>query len=465
MTKLHTRAKATALAVIVSLATSSVLAQTPVKLPKNKYTPQQDVELGREGAAEVHKEYPIIEDEQISKYLAKLGDRLVAAAPKELNNPVYKYSFTPVNERSINAFALPGGPMFVNRGMFDAAAKEGEVVGVMAHELSHVLLRHGTANVSKSQNPLLQLGQIASAIGGAMVGGAAGSAIQQGGQFGLGTLMLRYSRDFEKQADILGSQIMAKAGYDPRDLAHMFQTIQEQSEGGNPQWMSSHPNPGNRTAYITQEASLLTIAAPVTDVDEFQRMKAKFASIPAPAGKGRSGAANAPENTGTIGKPVPAPSTEFRAVRGGNLFQASIPTNWQAITAGNSVKFVPENAYGQQNGEEVFTHGVQFGIVPANSRDLRQATKLFLEGVAPGNPELRLAGDQVSVKMSGRDALGTPLTNKSVLGGTERIGLYTTFLADGNLFYYLGVAPENVYESYRATFNKVGQSIRLTDVK
>ncbi|HTG72291.1 MAG TPA: M48 family metallopeptidase [Terriglobia bacterium] len=465
MTKLNTRAKATALAVIVSLATSSVLAQTPVKLPKNKYTPQQDVELGREGAAEVHKEYPIIEDEQISKYLAKLGDRLVAAAPKELNNPVYKYSFTPVNERSINAFALPGGPMFVNRGMFDAAAKEGEVVGVMAHELSHVLLRHGTANVSKSQNPLLQLGQIASAIGGAMVGGAAGSAIQQGGQFGLGTLMLRYSRDFEKQADILGSQIMAKAGYDPRDLAHMFQTIQEQSEGGNPQWMSSHPNPGNRTAYITQEASLLTIAAPVTDVDEFQRMKAKFASIPAPAGKGRSGAANAPENTGTIGKPVPAPSTEFRAVRGGNLFQASIPTNWQAITAGNSVKFVPENAYGQQNGEEVFTHGVQFGIVPANSRDLRQATKLFLEGVAPGNPELRLAGDQVTVKMSGRDALGTPLTNKSVLGGTERIGLYTTFLADGNLFYYLGVAPENVYESYRATFNKVGQSIRLTDVK
>jgi len=465
MTKLNTRAKATALAVIVSLATSSVLAQTPVKLPKNKYTPQQDVELGREGAAEVHKEYPIIEDEQISKYLAKLGDRLVAAAPKELNNPVYKYSFTPVNERSINAFALPGGPMFVNRGMFDAAAKEGEVVGVMAHELSHVLLRHGTANASKSQNPLLQLGQIASAIGGAVVGGAAGSAIQQGGQFGLGTLMLRYSRDFEKQADILGSQIMARAGYDPRDLAHMFQTIQEQSEGGNPQWMSSHPNPGNRTAYITQEASLLTIAAPVTDVDEFQRMKVKFASIPAPAGKGRSGAANAPENTGTIGKPVPAPSTEFRAVRGGNLFQASIPTNWQAITAGNSVKFVPENAYGQQNGEEVFTHGVQFGIVPANSRDLRQATKSFLDGVAPGNPELRLAGDQVSVKMSGRDALGTPLTNKSALGGRERIGLYTTFLADGNLFYYLAVAPENVYESYRATFNKVGQSIRLTDVK
>jgi predicted Zn-dependent protease len=124
--------------------------------------------------------------------------------------------------------------MFVNRGMFEAAATEGEVVGVMAHELSHVLLRHGTANITKSQNPFLQLGQIAGAIGGAVVGGNAGSAIQQGSQFGLGTLLLRYSRDFEKQADILGAQIMARAGYDPRELAHMFQTIEKQSEGSNP---------------------------------------------------------------------------------------------------------------------------------------------------------------------------------------------------------------------------------------
>ena len=120
--------------------------------------------------------------------------------------------------------------MFVQRGMFDAAASEGEVAGVMAHELSHVLLRHGTANATKAQNPWLQLGQMAGAIGGAVVGGAAGSAIAQGSQFGLGTLLLRYSRDFEKQADLLGAQIMARAGYDPRALAHMFETIASRVE-------------------------------------------------------------------------------------------------------------------------------------------------------------------------------------------------------------------------------------------
>jgi predicted Zn-dependent protease len=121
-----------------------------------------------------------------------------------------------VNLKDINAFALPGGPMFVQRGMFDAAAEEAEVAGVMAHELSRVLLRHGTANASKAQNPWLQLGQIA----GAVVGGELGGYIAEGTQFGLGTLLLRYSRDYEKQADLLGAQIMARAGYDPRALAH-----------------------------------------------------------------------------------------------------------------------------------------------------------------------------------------------------------------------------------------------------
>src|SRR6188472_3114545 len=271
-------ARAVSLLLVVALSTPTLWAQTAIKLPKNKYTPQQDVELGREAAAEVRKQYPIISDQKIATYLTALGDRLVAAAPPELKQPVYVYSFTPVNLKEINAFALPGGPMFVHRGMFTAAAEEAEVVGVMAHELSHVLLRHGTANATKAQNPWLQMGQLAGAIGGAVVGGQAGAAIAQGSQFGLGTLLLRYSRDFEKQADLLGAQIMARAGYDPRALARMFETIQRESRssgGSGPQWMSSHPDPGNRTAYITKEAEALTIASPPDD-REFASIKTVF---------------------------------------------------------------------------------------------------------------------------------------------------------------------------------------------
>ena len=460
-----------ALALMLSVSIAGLVAQSVVKLPKNRYTPKQDVELGREAAAEVRQQYPVIDDQRIVRYLDRLGDRLVAAAPAELKEPVYEYSFTPVNLKEINAFALPGGPMFVNRGMFEAAASEGEVAGVMAHELSHVLLRHGTANASKAQNPWLQLGQIAGAVGGAVVGGAAGAAIAQGSQFGLGTLLLRYSRDFEKQADLLGAQIMARAGYDPRDLARMFETIERESRSGGsggPEWMSSHPNPGNRTQYITKEASMLTVASAATE-REFGPIKDAFAALPparsmADAGRGGSGEGS-PPSVGTPGQPVPRPSTQYRALDGGGVFRASVPNNWTTVGSKSAIKVVPQNGYGPLNGETVFSHGVEFGVSRASSRDLRAATNAWLDAVAQANPGLRVAGSQQAIRMSQRSALSTPLVHPSPLGGQERIGLSTTFLADGSLFYYMTIVPEGDAAAFDEAFQRVGESIRLIDVR
>jgi Zn-dependent protease with chaperone function len=466
---MHTsKVRVGAITLIVGVSLAGLAAQTAVKLPKNKFTPQQDVELGREAAAEVRKQYPIIKDERIASYLSKLGDRLVAAAPAELKQPVYEYSFTPVNLKEINAFALPGGPMFVHRGMFEAAAEEGEVVGVMAHELSHVLLRHGTANASKAQNPWLQLGQIAGVIGGAIVGGAAGSAIAQGTQFGLGTLLLRYSRDFEKQADLLGAQIMARAGYDPRALARMFETIQRESGGsGGPQWLSSHPDPGNRTTYITREAEQLQIAAS-PGTNGFQAVRSRLADLgPAKsmkdiAQRNGSGGGGSPRSVGDVGQPVPTPSSQYRSFNAG-VFRAAVPSNWQGLQSSNAIKFVPQNAYGEYRGETVFTHGVEFGVARASSRNLQQATNDWLQAVSRGNPGLRMAGQQRSVRISQRSGIATPLFNPSPLGGTERITVYTTFLAYGTLFYYLTIVPDQQAGLYGRTFQRVGQSIRLTD--
>jgi Zn-dependent protease with chaperone function len=466
--------RAAALIVISTLSATAVFAQTAIKLPKNKYTPEQDVELGREAAAEIRQQYPIIKNEEITKYLSMLGDRLVAAAPVELKQPVYEYSFTPVNLKEINAFALPGGPMFVHRGMFTAAASEAEVVGVMAHELAHVLLRHGTANASKAQNPWLQIGQIAGQIGGAVVGGAAGAAISQGSEFGLGTLMLKYSRDYEKQADLLGAQIMAKAGYDPRALGRMFETIEKESKssggGGGPQWMSSHPNPGNRSVYINKEAEMLTIAGAADD-SQFTPIKTAFAGMPAAltmaelAKRQTEGAGTSMKSVGTPGKPVPPPSAEYRTINGGKVFQAQVPSNWTPMSTSNAVRIVPENGFGELNGQTVFSHGIEFGIAQAGTRDLREATITWLKAVAQNNPELKLAGQQQQLKMSQRSALGTPLVNPSPLGGNEIIGLYTTFLADGTLFYYLTLVPEKDAANFQETFRRIGQSIRLTDAR
>jgi hypothetical protein len=304
-----------------------------------------------------------------------------------------------------------------------------------------------------------------------MVGGAAGSAIAQGAQTGLGAVLLRYSRDFEKQADLLGAQIMARAGYDPRALAHMFETIEKESKssggGGTPQWMSSHPNPGNRTQYITKEAESLTIG---TRADEsgFDPIKTAFASLPpaksmAEVEKGGGGGGETVQSVGTPGQPVPAPAAQYRNISGGKVFQASVPENWTPLASNTAIKAVPQNGYGQLNGQTVFSHGVEFGLAKAESRDLRQATNAWLKAVAQGNPNLRADGPQQDMQISQRPALGTALVNPSPLGGQERIGLYTTFLTSGNLFYYLTIVQEKDAQTFQDAFQRIGNSIQLTD--
>src|SRR5436309_4801116 len=247
----------------IAFAAGLASPQTRVVPPKNSYTPAQDVELGRQAAAQAEQQLPILRDDLVSSYVEAIGNRLVRAIPPELQHPEFRYSFKVVNVREINAFALPGGPMYVNRGMIEAAHTEGEVAGVMAHELSHVVLRHGTAQASKATK--YEIGEVAGAVLGAIIGGGWGQVISQGTQFGLGAAFLRFSREYEKQADLEGTHIMARAGYDPRDMANMFKTIEKQSGPGGPQWLSDHPNPGNRVEYITREAQVLRVESPVRD--------------------------------------------------------------------------------------------------------------------------------------------------------------------------------------------------------
>src|SRR6266542_198141 len=253
--------KRSAVYVLALLSSVVVGAQTRIAPPDNSYTASQDVELGRKAASEARQTLPVMRDEEITGYVESIGHRLAAAIPPDLQHPEFRYTFEVVNVREINAFALPGGPMFVNRGMIEAAHTEGEVAGVMAHELSHVVLRHGTAQAGKATK--YEVGTVAGAVLGAIIGGRLGSAVAQTTKFGLGTAFLRFGREFEEQADIEGSHIMARAGYDPRDMANMFKTIEKQSGPGGPQWLSDHPNPGDRSEYIAREAQLLRVENPI----------------------------------------------------------------------------------------------------------------------------------------------------------------------------------------------------------
>jgi hypothetical protein len=169
---------------------------------------------------------------------------------------------------------------------------------------------------------------------------------------------------------------------------------------------------------------------------------------------------------GTPGQPLPRPSSQYRDISGGRIFQASVPANWTALSSKSAIKVVPENGYGQLNGQTVFACGVEFGVVRAASRDLAEATDAWISAAAQGNPELQLAGTRQATRISGRSALATPLVNPSPLGGRERIAVHTTFLADGaTLFYFLTVVPEQDAGAFQGAFRRIGESIRLTEVR
>jgi Zn-dependent protease with chaperone function len=453
-------------ALIVFLSSALVTAQTRIVPPDNKYPVSEDVELGRQAAAEARQQLPVMRDDLVTSYVETVGRRLVAAIPPELQHPEFHYTFETVNVREINAFALPGGPMFVNRGMIEAANTEGEVAGVMAHELSHVILRHGTAQASKATK--YQVGQVAGAILGAIIGGGWGQVISQGTQFGLGAAFLRFSREYEQQADIEGSQIMARAGYDPQDMANMFKTIEQQGGSSGPQWLSDHPNPGDRYEYISREAKTLRVSNPIRDTRAFDQVKAHLKSLsPAPtteqATKNRNAGRRTSNDTRTPTGRVQPPSSSYRTFDEGNLFRVSVPSNWEEIQSSNSVTFAPDGAHGAYNGQSVFTHGMEFGVARNESHDVQTATDELIDSLSQGNPGLRRQAGSSSVSFAGRRGLRTILSNRNdATGQDETIAAYTAQLPNGNLIYAIGVAPNSEYSSYRGVFDRVVGSVQVT---
>src|SRR5262245_9898975 len=265
--------------VLSALLASSSAAQTHIEPHKNSYSPKQDVELGLQAAREVRQQMPMLNDQRTEDFAERIGERLIGVVPPEYQQPEFHYTFDVVNLKDINAFALPGGPMFLNRGMIEASGSEAEVAGVMAHELSHVLLRHGTAQATKAQK--FQLGALAGQVLGAVIGGRTGAVVSQGSQLGLGTVFLKYSREYEREADLLGAQLMARAGYDPRAMARMFETIERQGGSGGPEFLSDHPNPGNRVQAINREAEMLQIRGGQRTTGDIQAIHARLREMPA----------------------------------------------------------------------------------------------------------------------------------------------------------------------------------------
>jgi len=454
--------------VAMALMPLSAIAQTQIKLHSNKYSIQDDVQLGRRAAQEVEQQYPLMRDGDIQNYVERVGRRLVNAIPSQFQRSEFQYTFRVVNARDINAFALPGGPMFVNRGMIEAARSEGEMAGVMAHEISHVALRHGTAQATKGQKYGLLAG--IAGIAGTILTGNEG--IGQLAQAPFAVYLLKFSREYETEADVLGAQIMARAGYDPRDLANMFRTIEAQGGGGGG-FLSDHPSPSDRYARINREAQMLQVNAGTRDTREFQSIQQRlrgYGRAPSMQEIAQSGQryptgenTNYPSNSRPSGR-VEYPSTRYQNVSifNGGL-QVSVPSNWRQINDSNSVWFAPEGAYGQFNGQAIFTHGASFGVVQTNNRSLQSATQELINNLAQGNRNLRSSGGAQRTTVDGRNAIASYLTNvNEATGRSENVRLITTQLRNGQILYMVAVSPQGE-RNFDAAFQNVLRSVRIND--
>jgi hypothetical protein len=460
------------MATAIVLMPLAAFAQTKIVYHSNKYKPTDDVKLGRQAAAEAEQQFPLLRDAQVTAYVERIGQRLVASIPSEFQHPEFNYYFKVINARDINAFALPGGPMYVNRGMIEAARTEGEMAGVMAHELSHVALRHGTAQATKAGK--YQTGAAVAGILGTILGGP---GLGQVAQVPFAAAFLKYSREYETEADILGARIMADAGYDPRDLANMFRTIEQQGGGGGGGFLSDHPSPADRYARINQEASYLRVNNPVRDTREFLAIKERLRGYPRAATMAeiaRSGrrypnqGSDYPNGDRTDYPVTPRgqveyPSSRFRSYTLGPA-RVSVPDNWREFNEQNSAWFAPDGGFGSNNGQSVFTHGVNVGIAQSNSRNLQQATDNFVSGLQQGNGNLRARSSYQRAYVAGRNGLSISLANTNeATGRPEIVNIVTTQLRNGDLLYVIMVAPESDYNNYQSTFQNILRTLQLTD--
>jgi Zn-dependent protease with chaperone function len=446
---------------------------------------QQQEQLGLQAMAEVYKQMPVLPDSSPeTQFVQRLGKKLVAVIPPESSWP---YQFHVIPQKEINAFALPGGPVFINVGTITAAANEAELAGVMAHEISHIYMQHSIKQMKKQQTTQGVFGILGAVLG--QSGGIASTLGRLGLGIGQGLLTLRYSRGDEAQADAVGAVIMYKADYNPVALAQFFEKLEKEGGSNGPNFLSDHPNPGNRVSAVEAEVRNWPPEHYQTDNAAFLRVRQEASGVKAySAQEIAQGAqqglwARMNQEKGSTPRNLPAatqqssngvlsnvsyeqvrPSGTFKQIRT-NLLDIAYPSNWQVSPADNGQGLTIAPAAGMSQG------AVGYGVV-VNSFDARgastlgDATEALVADLERSNPGLRADGRSRPLDVSGNQGRSVELTGNSPVQQNgrplrERDWLVTLPAPQGGLVYMIFIAPENTFSQLRPTFEQILNSTRF----
>ncbi|HVP44004.1 MAG TPA: M48 family metallopeptidase [Terriglobales bacterium] len=449
----------------------------------------EQIQVGRKAMGEVYKQMPVLPDSSpVTQYVQQLGKRLEKVIPAQNSWP---YEFHVVQQKEINAFALPGGPIFVNVGTITAAANEAELAGVMAHEMSHIYMQHSAKQMKQNVGPsiLAGVGQIL----GQMIGGVGGTLASIGGQMVGGMWSMRYSRADEAQADAVGAVIMYKGQYNPRAMAEFFEKLEKEAGPGGPQFLSDHPNPGNRVAAVDKEIAnwpaqrWLTSSASFNKAHQdaqsvtaysaqqiadgaksgqWARQNQGQGSVPAGVSTTTPEATAAPAGNANIASVTyqqVKPSSTMKPIPGNPVFSIKYPNNWEAFQDQNGgITIAP--AAGHSQG--AVAYGVVFGGAKAQG-GLQSVTQQIVQSLTQGNAGMRQTSGLEQIRVNGVPGMSADLSGPSpVLDSRgqplpEHDWLVTLQRPDGSVLYAVFVAPERDYARLEPTFVNMVRTLRV----
>jgi hypothetical protein len=398
----------------------SRLAASDTTPPVNRYLLLQDVELGAEAAEQLRKQVPLITDQTVRRYVDELGLRLVGGVPRELRHAGFHFSFEVVNRNDPATLALPGGTIFITRGTIDAARSDAELAGLLAHELSHVVLRHATAQISATES------YIASPPSGralaSIVDDRRAGILAQGAIFGVSSYFVTYDNQYERQADLVAVQTLKRAGYDPAALTKIPQRLSTEQAATDP-------------IHAIHER-LLQISTAGRDMSK-RLLATRVHSVSSPSG-------------------------EYRTATVGDRLVLNVPANWHDVRAGTTVTFAPEDAFYTDRGTLDATCGVQLTLARSLAGDLTLDLQALLQRYGTSNADVRWTPAFKRVQIAGRNGLRTTVNAVSPrTGGFEEVSIVATRLPDGNVLYVIGVAPQEESGVYRGVFNRIVESVQI----
>ncbi|KAA6458610.1 hypothetical protein DYQ86_18810 [Acidobacteria bacterium AB60] len=460
------------LPLLVVLFTPSFLpAAVQLQPCKNNITPAQQIEIGNKAAQQVYQQMPVEPDSsRVTQYVAGLGQKLAPLYPGYR----WPYNFHVVNVADINAFALPGGSIFVNLGTIQAASNEAQLTAVLAHEMSHVVLQHSICNLEKEQRVgiLAGLGQLAT---GALLGNSTlGALAQRGIGLGAGLSFLRMGRDAEQQADMEGVSVLYDAGYDPRAMPQFFETIQAKYGNGGAQLLSDHPNPGNRTEYVDREiATFQPKPRYVTNTPQFTQIHTLVAGMHAYTSKEvDSGVwrSKYPNQSGlnSYDPSAPAGQVDLRAPQSwtsykGDGFTLDVPANWQSLGNTASGMIAPPGGIGPTpDGKGAnLIYGILTGTYQSDaSASATTALSGLLAQFTHDNPGLQ-SGPVNRLTLNGVQAADAHCLDRNANNSRGEHDWIAGIPVSGGMRYFVFVSPEPDFNTMRPVFERILNSVKV----